>query len=200
MLARAIGRGVVAFLLPLLPVPLLAQGLNIDHKPIGCIVAEKYPKMNACFSPASGLARARVYFRAEQGPPNWYYVEMKSEAPCHAGILPKPNKELIGKRVLYYVNAFDQKFAENRTVDNAALVVKSESECKKDVPVAPFVTSASVAVFPAVPAGFATGGIGTAAVAAVVGGAAVVGAVVALGTTTRRRRRNPRVRVRRRCR
>jgi hypothetical protein len=183
MLARAIGRGFVASLLPLLPVPLLAQDLNIDHKPVGCIVAEKYPKMNACFSPASKLARARVYFRAQDGPPNWYYVEMKSEAPCHAGILPKPKKDLIGKKVLYYVNAFDQKFAENRTVDNTALVVRSESECKKDVPVAPFVTSASVAVFPAVPAGFATGGVGTAAVAAIVGGAAVVGGGVALGTS-----------------
>src|SRR5258708_36460521 len=127
--------------------------------------------MTACFSPASQMARARVYFRAEDGPPNWYYVEMKSEAPCHAGILPKPKKELIGKKVLYYVNAFDQKFAENRTVDNAALVVKSESECKKDVPVAPFVTSASVAVFPAGPAGFAPGGGGRATGAGGGGGA-----------------------------
>jgi hypothetical protein len=183
MMTHAIRRW-IAFVLPLFPAPLLAQGLNIDHKPVGCIVAEKYPKMNACFSPASQVARARVYFRAEDGPPNWYYVEMKSEAPCHAGILPKPKKALIGKKVLYYVNAFDQKFAENRTVDNAALVVGSESECKKDVPVAPFVTSASVAVFPAVPAGFATGGIGTAAVVgAVAGGAAVVGGGIALGTS-----------------
>ncbi|HXB55561.1 MAG TPA: hypothetical protein VN461_12300 [Vicinamibacteria bacterium] len=183
MIARAIRRG-IAFLLTLLPLPVLAQGLNIDHKPVGCIVAEKYPKMNACFSPASQMARARVYFRAADGPPNWYYVEMKSEAPCHAGILPKPKKALIGKKVLYYVNAFDQKFAENRTVDNAALVVGSESECKKDVPVAPFVTSASVTVFPAVPAGFATGGIGTATVvAAVAGGAAIVGGGIALGTS-----------------
>src|SRR5437879_7286103 len=117
MLTRGIRLG-VAFFLPLLPVPLLAQGLNIDHKPVGCIVAEKYPKMNACFSPAGQLARARVYFRPAEGPPNWYYVEMKSDAPCHAGILPKPKKQLIGKKVLYYVNAFDQKFAENRTMDN----------------------------------------------------------------------------------
>jgi len=181
MLERAVRRGVASLLL-VLPVPLLAQGLNIDHKPVGCIVAEKYPKLNACFSPASQLARARVYFRQADGPPNWYYVEMKSEAPCHAGVLPKPKKQLIGKKVLYYVNAFDQKFAENRTVDNEALVVKSESECKKDVPVAPFATSAPAAVFPAVPAGFAAAGVGTATVVAAVGGAAVVGGGVALAT------------------
>src|SRR5437879_5110105 len=117
MMKRAIHPG-VALLLLLLPGLLRAQGLTIDHKVVGCIVAEKYPKMNACFSPAGQLARARVYFRPAEGPPNWYYVEMKSDAPCHAGILPKPKKQLIGKKVLYYVNAFDQKFAENRTMDN----------------------------------------------------------------------------------
>src|SRR5258708_23346172 len=171
---RAIRAG-VALLVMLLPGSLGAQGLTIDHKAIGCIVAEKYPKLNACFSPASQVARARVYFRAEEGPPNWYYVEMKTDAPCHAGVLPKPRKELIGKKIQYYVNAFDQKFAENRTVDNEALVVKSESECQKDTPAAPFATSAPGAVFPAVPAGFAAAGIGGAAGAAIAGGAAVGG-------------------------
>jgi hypothetical protein len=183
MLERAVRRG-VALLLVVLPVPLLAQGLNIDHKPVGCLVAEKYAKMSACFSPASELARARVYFRAEDGPPNWFYVEMKSEPPCYGGVLPKPKKDLIGKKVLYYVTAFDQKFAENRTVDNAALVVKGASGCTKGVGVAPFAASGPAAVFPGVPAGFAAGGIGSAtAVAAGAGGAAVVGGGVALATS-----------------
>jgi hypothetical protein len=172
----------VALLVMLLPGSLWAQGLTIDHKAVGCIVAEKYPKMNACFSPASQVARARVYFRAEEGPPNWYYVEMKSDAACHAGVLPKPRKELIGKKIQYYVNAFDQKFVENRTVDNEALVVKSESDCQKDTPAAPVAAGGPGAVFPAVPAGFAAGGIGTATVLAAVGGAAVVGGGVALAT------------------
>ena len=39
-------------------------GVVIDHKAVGCIVAGKFPKMNACFSPNSAVARARVYFRA----------------------------------------------------------------------------------------------------------------------------------------
>jgi hypothetical protein len=182
MLERAVRCGVALLLLPWAG-PLLAQGLNIDHKAVGCIVAEKYPRLNACFSPAGQLARARVYFRQEDGPPNWYYVEMKADAPCHFGILPKPKKQLIGKKVLYYVNAFDQKFAENRTVDNEALVVKSEGECRKDVPVAPIAAGAPAAVFPAVPAGFAAAGVGGATVAAVVGGAALVGGGVALATS-----------------
>ena len=65
----------------LLPVPGGAEGVAIDHKPVKCIVAEKYPRLNACFAPSSRLARARVYFRVADGPPDWYYVEMKSDAP-----------------------------------------------------------------------------------------------------------------------
>jgi len=171
--------------LVLLVVPraLLAQGVNIDHKPVGCIVAGKYPKMNACFSPASSLARARVYFRALDGPPNWYYVTMKSDSPCHAGFLPKPKKDLTGKNIVYYLDAFDQKFVESRTAENQALVVASEGECKKDMLVAPFVTSAAVAVFPAVPAGFGVAGLGTAATVGIVaGGAAVVGGGAAIAS------------------
>ena len=176
-------RSSVALVLLVVPRALLAQGVNIDHKPVGCIVAGKYPKMNACFSPASNLARARVYFRALDGPPNWYYVTMKSDSPCHAGFLPKPKKDLTGKNIVYYLDAFDQKFVESRTAENQALVVASEGECKKDMLVAPFVTSAAVAVFPAVPAGFGVAGLGTAATVGIVaGGAAVVGGGAAIAT------------------
>jgi hypothetical protein len=52
--------------------PAAASGVEIDHKAVGCIVVGKYPKMNACFTPAAQLARGRVYFRPE-GTPSWYY-------------------------------------------------------------------------------------------------------------------------------
>src|SRR5262245_4539849 len=157
------------------------QGVEIDHKAVGCIVVGKYPKMNACFTPASSLARSRVYFRPE-GTPSWYYVEMKSDQPCFSGTLPRPGKKLVGKKIEYYVEAQNKSFEPARTAEFDPIVVKSAQECKKQVPVAPFLNSANVAVFPAVPAGFVGGGIGTAAVVGIVGaGAAVAGtaAVVA---------------------
>src|SRR5678815_98309 len=124
----------------------LSQGLEIDHKAVGCIVVGKYPKMNACFSPAANLARSRVYFRPE-GTPSEYYLEAQNKA-----------------------------FVPSRTEGYAPIVVKSAQECKKNVPVAPFLNNATVAVFPSVPAGFVGGGIGTAAVVGIVGaGAAAVG-------------------------
>src|SRR5689334_3062095 len=152
-----------------------SQGVAIDHKAVGCIVVGKYPKMNACFTPAADLARSRVYFRPE-GVASWYYVDMKTDQPCFTGTLPKPGKKLVGKKIEYYVEAQNKTFEPARTAEYAPIVVRSAQECKKDVPVAPFVNNATVAVFPSVPAGFVGGGIGTAAVVGIVGaGAAAAG-------------------------
>ena len=172
--------GLVALLSP---VPLRAEGVGIDHRKVGCIVAGKYPNLNACFAPASRLARARVYFRVADGAPDWYYVEMAKSAPCHAGVLPRPKKELVGRRIQYYVDAFDRSFAESRTPEAEAVVVSSASECDRRLPVAPALNNAAVAVFPSLPAGFAgaTAGLGGGAAAMIaVGGAGIVGGGVAL--------------------
>jgi hypothetical protein len=158
-----------------------AEAVAIDHKAVGCIVVGKYPKMNACFTPAANLARSRVYFRPE-GVSSWYYVDMKSDQPCFTGTLPKPGKKLVGKKIEYYLEAQNKAFEPARTAEFDPIVVKSAQECKKNVPVAPFLNNATVAVFPSVPAGFVGGGIGTAAVVGIVGaGAAAAGtaAVVA---------------------
>src|SRR5438552_5131361 len=177
------GRLVGLVLAALTPAIAYSQGLEIDHKAVGCIVVGKYPKMNACFSPAASLARSRVYFRPE-GNPSWYYVDMKSDQPCFAGTLPRPGKKLIGKKIEYYVEAQNKAFEPARTAEFDPIVVKSAQECKKNVPVAPFLNNATVAVFPAVPAGFVGGGIGTAAVVGIVGaGAAAAGTAAVVATS-----------------
>ena len=56
------------------PALVFAQGVTIDHKAIGCIVAEQYPKMSACFLPAPNLARGRVQFRAGGTNPTRFYA------------------------------------------------------------------------------------------------------------------------------
>jgi PKD domain len=159
-----------------------AQDLVIDHKAVGCIVVGKYPKMNACFTPAPNLARGRVYFRPE-GTPSWYYVEMKTDQPCYTGILPKPGKKLVGKKIEYYVEGQARTFNAARTAEYGLVVVRSARECKKDVPVAPFANNATVAVFPSMPAGFAAGGaIGTAAALGIAGAGIAAGTAVAVAS------------------
>ena len=125
------GRLVVLVLAALTPAIAHSQGLEIDHKAVGCIVVGKYPKMSACFTPAASLARSRVYFRPE-GNPSWYYVDMKSDQPCLSGTLPRPSKKLVGKKVEYYLEAQNKAFTPSRTAEYAPIVVRSAQECKKE--------------------------------------------------------------------
>jgi hypothetical protein len=165
-----------ALVLPLLAPPaILAQGVAIEHEPIGCIVAGKFPKMNACFTPISQAKRPRVYFRTEDLP-TWYYVEMTSDAPCFSGVLLKPSKALIDKRILYYL---DVQSGGSRTAEYDPIVVGSEEECKNRLPVAPVSATGPAAVFPSLPtSGFVTaGGLS----AGVVGGGVAAVALVAGG-------------------
>jgi hypothetical protein len=161
-----------------------AQGPAIDHKPVGCIVAGNFPKLNACFSPASTVARARVYFKgtAPTAGPHWYWVEFKSDSPCFVAILPKPMKNMTG--MSYYVEVADKQFREARNADQAVKVVPDAGGCDKDVPVAGWVQNASVVVGgPAgastIPLGFS--GAGVVGVGGGIGTGVVVGGVVAAG-------------------
>ena len=43
---------------------LLAQTLTIDHQPVGCAVAEKFPRLEARFAPADTVATARATGRS----------------------------------------------------------------------------------------------------------------------------------------
>lgn len=175
--------GVSGLLVLVAPGALRAQGVTIDHSAVGCVVAEQYPKLSACFTPAANVARARVYFRAAGGT-SWYFVEMKSEASCYDGVLPKPKKTI--KQINYYVEAVGKDFTEARTAEYDPDVVPDKGACKKELPAAPFLSKASVVVgaatgAPVVPAGFAAAGIAgaagasTAVVAAGFAGAATAG-------------------------
>jgi hypothetical protein len=174
----------------------LAQS-QIQHDPIGCIVAGKFPKIDACF-PGAEVARARVYFQ-KLGGAHWYWVDFKpSEVPsagegCYSAFLPRPTKAIA--KMAYYVELADKSFQESRTDDRTVDVVPDAGGCKKDVPVAGWVQNAAVTVgAPAgaapLPAGFVSasvigGGIGTGVVVGGVAAAsAAVGGAVALSSNS----------------
>jgi len=171
--------------------PALAQApVAIEHQDVACIVAGQFPLLDACFRPGPGLAKARVYFRPE-GIPNWYYVEATGPAPprvgdppdlmCRRATLPKPKKSLVNTHVEYYLEATGRRMETSQTETFRPLVVEDEGECENRL-LAAFIPNATVAVFPALPAGFALGGgLSAAAVAAVVGAgvAGTTGVVVA---------------------
>jgi hypothetical protein len=148
--------------LALLPVSTArAQAPAIDHSAVGCLVADRFPRMDACFAPAADVARARVHFRTH-GTPHWYFVDMRAGGPCHEGILPKPLKST--KKVDYYIDVVDRRFAEGRTREHDPIVVERSHECRKDVLMAAGMGAASIVLgvaagAPPIPPGFAAEGI-----------------------------------------
>ena len=130
--------------------------IQIEHNAPACVQAGKYARLDACFRPASALARARVYFR-KGGTTDWFYVEMARNAPCHRALLPRPKKD-IG-RIEYYISATDRRSSEARTRD-VTLLVSEDGSCSAG-PLAPIADSGSVVIGSAsgaAPAGFVTGG------------------------------------------
>ncbi|HUG55225.1 MAG TPA: hypothetical protein VMR21_16580 [Vicinamibacteria bacterium] len=150
-----------------------AETLTIEHPPVGCVVAGKYPQLQARFTPAPALAKARVLFQPP-GTTHWYAVTMSAEGSGFLGVLPRPSKDL--ERFRYYIEGTDTSAGTARTADHTARVVGSAMECEGQM-VAGTLGSATVALqvpagAPAIPAGFASSGVTVAAAGAVAGVAA----------------------------
>jgi len=158
---------------------------EIDHKAVGCVVAEKFPRLEARVIPADAVGKARVFFRTEGGPA-WYAVAMKREGEVFAAALPKPKKSL--KRFRYYLEVADTGLAASRTEEYATDVVTGPGGCAKGM-MAGVMSAASVllevpAGAAAIPVGFSSAGVVAAGSTATVagGGAAASSGGGGLGT------------------
>ena len=166
--------------LQLVPALALAQGVNIDHTGVGCVVAGKFPRFDARLDPSASVAWARLNFRPEGGA-HWYYVDMKPEAGVFHGILPKPQKTL--HRFSYYIDVTDKGFNESRTAEFAPDVASGPAACGREKVLAAGLSKANVLLHapegvvgaPTVPGGFATDGVVTA------GGGGSAGTTAATG-------------------
>lgn len=181
---------------PAAPVASSARGtLAIDHKDVGCIVGDRYPRLDACFQPAGELGNAKVLFRAGDSDP-WYAVDLMPEGACHVAYLPKPLQTTT--EIQYYVAAVDRSFNARQQPETApesayrARVVRNQGDCDRLKRVAssvrkvakPIVVAAgrtgagAPAILGALLVGFSQEGVvlATAAVAAGAGGAAAAGA------------------------
>jgi hypothetical protein len=162
-----------------LPAP-AATSTTIDHEPVGCMVAGQFPLIETRIEPAASVARARVYFRANQAE-NWYYVEMTPGEAGFVGKLPRPKLE--ASPIEYYIQAATTEFGEGQTPQISAVVVNEPSDCPEDKKLAAIGPPGEVTVFSAAtgsavaPAGFAAGGVAltVGTILLLVGGAAAVG-------------------------
>ena len=133
---------------------------EIDHKAVGCVVAEKFPRLEARLIPADAVGRARVFFRTGSGPA-WYAVAMKREGDMFVAALPKPKKSL--KQFQYYLEVADKAMATSRTEEYATNVVAGPGGCSKGM-MAGVMSAASIllevpAGAAAIPVGFSSAGV-----------------------------------------
>jgi hypothetical protein len=135
-----------------------ADDIRITHDPALCMLADVHSRLRACLRPSEGLAKPRVYFRAE-GDSSWYYVEMQRKGDCYIGVLPKPAPET--RRIEYYVFAQSARppFPQTQTPVHLAEVRSGEEGCAT-----PFENSTKVRAVPAAgnmraPGGFTADGL-----------------------------------------
>ena len=166
-----------------------AAAVEITHDRVDCIVAGRFPIIEARLQPPGEVARARVYFHAG-GRLDWYYVEMKTSGDsAFEGVLPQPLGSI--QSVEYYIEAVDRAFAQGRSPEYSARVVGNPGACASDLKTASALASVPSKLLigapqgaAAVPAGFsglglvggaAAGGISP---ALLLGGVAVAGVAV----------------------
>jgi len=170
------------------PPPTAAEAdsaMIIDHEPVGCMVANQYPLIDASVEPLVRVARARVYFKAGSSP-LWYYVEMTYVEGRFVAKLPRP--QMKASPVSYYVEAFSTTLGSQKTAEHSAVVVPEGTDCALGVRIAPFGPPGAVTVFSAATGasvaapGFAAGGLALTAgtIALVAGGAAAAGITAAV--------------------
>jgi hypothetical protein len=169
----------------------VSAATTIDHRPVGCVVAEEFPRFEARLTPPDSVRRARVFFRAD-ATPTWYAVALKPEGTVFAAALPKPQKSL--RKFTYYLEVADAQMKTSRTEEHNTSVVATKGGCDKDMmglsTAAASVLLEAPAGAPAVPAGFSGAGVLTVAgapaaapagVAGTGGGGVGVGVLVAGG-------------------
>lgn len=154
-----------------------AGGVAIAHETIDCVVADRFPRVEARLDPVERVARVRARFRVA-GAVHWYSVEMKAQEGTFAALLPKPKKQT--PRIEYYIEAIDTEFGASQTAEHGADVVASPAECSKKV-VAAALSAGKVAVTapagaPPVPAGFSSSGVTSASASGAAAGGAAAGA------------------------
>lgn len=164
--------------------PAQVPRVTIEHEPVACAVAERFPRLVARFVPVEDVVRARVIFQG-QNVSEWYSVDMKVEGPGFAGVLPKPKKSL--KAFRYYLEAVDRKLGTSRTEEHTTAVIDSPGGCKGKTTAGALASASIVLQGPAegaaLPAGFASSGVVSAAAGSAAGASSAVAAGGGIGAT-----------------
>jgi hypothetical protein len=151
-----------SFLLLATPAAVATAGsLQIIPRGIDCVIADRFPRIDALLTPPDQVSLARVLFRTKDSE-GWYWVRMDHEGDRFVAVLPKPGKGL--KDFRYYIEASDTEFETSQTPEYEPQVVVDPEACRAKM-IASTVASAKVIMHvptgykvPPVPGGFSVRG------------------------------------------
>ncbi len=113
------------------PVPTASEAaaadakVSIEHTALGCVLASRFPRVEARIGPAADVERVWVRFRSDRKG-GWYAVPLRPEGVLYVGLLPMP-KWLHSFD--YYIEAVDPKATMTRTPEYSTTVVEYPQEC-----------------------------------------------------------------------
>jgi hypothetical protein len=133
-------RALLAVLLSVAPALADEPAPTIDHAAALCVVAGRYPEIEARVTPGgTRVDGARVFFRGDSEP-RWSSVDMKVEGDRLTAILPKPPSS---RELYYYIEASNPSAGTFRTTEFLAGIVAKPELCQDPERVAKTVDSAS---------------------------------------------------------
>ena len=194
--ALSVPLGTAGFAAAAEPVAPSTGSLHVSHEPVGCMIADQSPQIEATVVPSSSVADVRVYFRSALSP-DTYYIAAERQGDRYVASLPRP--QLNAGPITFYVEAASRSGVFARTAESVAGVVPDAVACPAGLRPAPLgSTTTQLTIFSetgatAPVAGFtgisrvlagaalaAAGVVGT--VASAVGGVAAAGGILGMST------------------
>ena len=195
MVALSVPLGTVGSVAAAEPVGPSTGSLQVSHEPVGCMIADQSPQIEATVAPSWSVADVRVYFRSALSP-DLYYIAAERQGDRYVASLPRP--QLNAGPVTFYVEAASRAGVLARSAEDIASVVPNAMACPaglRPAPIDPNTTQLTIfsdsgSTAPAagftgissVLAGTALAAAGVAGAAVAVGGAAAAGGILGMST------------------
>lgn len=103
-----------------------ATGPSIDLNAPSCLVAGRFPQLEAVVTPSSSTAKARLMFRAGLST-EWLSVDMVPGIGNYLGTMTRPS--LTASPVTFFLEVSGPGFGPSRSAEYQAIVVEREEDC-----------------------------------------------------------------------
>ena len=132
--ALSVPLGTAGFAAAAEPVAPSTARFHVSHEPVGCMIADQSPQIEATVAPSSSVANVRVYFRSALSP-DIYYIAAERLGDFYVASLPRP--QLNAGPITFSVEAASRDGVFARTAESLAVVVPNAGACPTGLRPAP---------------------------------------------------------------